>query len=422
MRFRQTILPLLSLAVVGTLGALLLAWRAPIAAVPRPAPTSFDRTTVEAGATLAALGNCVTCHSKADGAPYAGGRPLETPFGTIYTSNITPDPEVGIGGWSRDAFRRALRDGVSRDGHHLYPALPYDHYTNVTAADVDAIYAFLMTRPAVHQAAPETHLPFPYDMRVLLAGWKLLFLHDGPWTDDAGKSAAWNRGGYLVEGLTHCSACHAPRNLLGAERRDQHFGYGQSEDWAASAFVATSASGAPPQPWTGEQVFNYLRHGYDATHGAAAGPMQNVTDNLGSVSDADIQAMSVYLASFTTADAPAPRVQAVEPSGFDAGRTIYTGACAACHSGAQPPPINGIALAASSTVHAPTSENFLHLLLEGRRPDEGTPGPYMPGFGAVLADDQVAALADYLRASVGLPAWTDVKGTLARQRGKAAPT
>ena len=418
MRFRQIVLPILALGFVLVLGGLLLAWRPPLAATARPDAASFDRKIVDSGAILASLGNCVTCHSKSDGLPYAGGRPLETPFGVIYTSNLTPDPEFGIGAWSPDAFRRALREGVSRDGRHLYPALPYDHYTNVKADDADAIYAFLMSRPAVHAAVPETHLPFPYDMRVLLAGWKLLFLREGPWQDDASKSAAWNRGGYLVEGLTHCSACHAPRNLLGAEDKSDHFGYGQSEDWAASAFVKTPAAGAPPRPWTEEQFFSYLRHGYDATHGAAAGPMQNVTDNLGPVTNADIAAMSVYLASFTPTGAGG-KLAAIDPPGHDDGRTIYAGACAGCHSGAQPPPLNGIALAMSSTIHAPTSVNFLHLLLEGRRPDEGTAGPFMPGFDSVLSEAQVVALADYLRATVSLPPWTDTKDTLAKQRGKA---
>ena len=422
MRFRQTVLPILALMILCGLGGLLFAWRAPIAAIDRPSATSFDHQSIETGATLATLGNCVTCHTRSGGTPFAGGLPLETPFGVIYASNITPDPEFGIGGWSREAFRRALHEGISRDGHYIYPALPYDHYTNVTARDADAIYAFLMTRPAVHEQPPETRLPFPYDVRVSLAGWNLLFLQKGPWRDDASKSAPWNRGGYLVEGLAHCSACHAPRNLLGAENQDGHFGYGESENWVASAFAPTKAGGAPAVPWTQEQFFTYLRHGYDATHGAAAGPMQNVVGSLATVSDTDIDAMSVYLASFTSSPGarPANKIAVIDAPGHDVGRAIYDGACVGCHSGAQPPPVGGIALATSSAVHAPTSVNFLHLVLEGRRPDEGTAGPLMPGFDSVLSEDQIVALADYLRARVGLPAWTDTKETLAKQRDRAA--
>jgi mono/diheme cytochrome c family protein len=199
---------------VGVLVFAIIAYRPAIAAVTRPDPRLFDAALVARGANLARLGNCVSCHQSAGGRPYAGGYPVKTPFGTVYGSNITPDPATGIGKWSPAAFNRAIREGVGRDGSHLYPAFPYTHYATVTDSDLGALYAFLMTRPAVHAVPPANTMIPPLGFRPLLAGWKLLFFRPQPIASDPRQSAAWNRGRYIAETLAHCTACHSPRGLL----------------------------------------------------------------------------------------------------------------------------------------------------------------------------------------------------------------
>jgi mono/diheme cytochrome c family protein len=188
-----------------------------IAAVDPPAASIFDPLLVAKGGQLAALGNCVTCHTDASGKPFAGGRALPTPFGTVYSTNITPHPDSGIGHWSEAAFRRALRDGVGRTGEHLYPAFPYDHFTRMNDEDVSALYAYLMTRPAVAANAPPNRLPFPLNFRLSAAIWKVMFLDKTPAVADRPKADPSNRGAYLVDAVAHCGACHTPRNFLGAE-------------------------------------------------------------------------------------------------------------------------------------------------------------------------------------------------------------
>src|ERR1700730_6334889 len=205
------------LLIGGAVAAFEIAWRPAIAAIDQPAPQSFDAALVKRGRDLAAIGNCTTCHTVRGGKDFAGGLPV--PFGTIFSSNITPDPETGIGRWPEAAFRRAMRSGVDRNGQHLYPTFPYDHFTNVSDEDDRALYAYLMTRQPVHAPARENQLAFPFDQRFVIAGWKLLFLRHGTYQPDPTRSAEWNRGAYLVEGLAHCGACHTPRNALRAGRR-----------------------------------------------------------------------------------------------------------------------------------------------------------------------------------------------------------
>src|SRR6188472_777689 len=185
-------------------GGFAVAWKPAIDPIAPPQPAAFDEALVRRGAELAAIGNCITCHTAAGGSALAGGRALPTPFGTIYSSNITPDPDTGIGRWSEAAFQRAMREGVDRAGHHLYPAFPYNHFTLVTEGDNKALYAYLMTRDVVTAKIPENTLRFPYNLRIALAGWKLLFLRKGPFEPNRSQSEAWNRGAYLVEGLGHC--------------------------------------------------------------------------------------------------------------------------------------------------------------------------------------------------------------------------
>lgn len=232
----------LGIGVVMSGVAIGLVYKPPIATAVPPDPRAFPVPLIERGATLAMIGDCVVCHTAERGVPYAGGRPLATPFGTLYATNITPDQATGIGSWSFAAFRRAMREGISRDGSHLYPALPYEHFTHVTDDDLMALYAFLMTRRAIRAPAPHNELVFPLGFRPLLAGWNLLFLHRGPFVAKPGESAEWNRGAYLVEGLGHCGGCHTPRNLAGGEERHRAFAGGVAEGWNAPALDPSNRS------------------------------------------------------------------------------------------------------------------------------------------------------------------------------------
>src|SRR3977135_2666502 len=203
-----------ALLIGGAVAAFAIIWRPAIAAIDPPAPQSFDTALVKRGRDLAAIGNCNDCHTVRGGKDFAGGLPVPTPFGTIFSSNITPDAETGIGRWSEAAFRRAMRSGVNRDGQHLYPTFPYDHFTNVRDEDDRALYAYLMTRQPVHAPARDNQLRFPPDQRFVIAGWKLLFLRRGTFQPDKAQSAEWNRGAYLVQGLAKCRAWHNTRTAL----------------------------------------------------------------------------------------------------------------------------------------------------------------------------------------------------------------
>src|SRR5438552_1941647 len=321
----------------GAAAVFAIVWRPAIAAVEPPGPQAFDAALVKRGRELAAIGNCNDCHTVRGAKNFAGGLPVPTPFGAIFSSNITPDAETGIGRWSEAAFRRAMRSGVDREGRHLYPTFPYDHFTNVSDEDDRALYAYLMTREAVHAPARENQLSFPLNQRVVVAGWKLLFLHRGTYQPDAAQSAEWNRGAYLVEGLAHCGACHTPRNGLGAERASAPFAGGDVDNWHAYAINGQSPS---PVPWDADALFGYLRDGWHPDHGVARGPMAQVVSNLSDVPDSDIRAIAIYMASVFGAPTPDRKLRGdevlaeiksgpVQASKINTdGAAIYAAACA----------------------------------------------------------------------------------------------
>jgi mono/diheme cytochrome c family protein len=415
-----------ALVVAGAVAAFVIAWRPAIAAIEPPSPQTFDPALVKRGRELAAAGNCGTCHTVRGGKDFAGGLPVPTPFGTIYSSNITPDAETGIGRWPEAAFRRAMREGVDRDGRHLYPTFPYDHFTNVSDEDDRALYAFLMTRRPVRAPGRANQLAFPLDQRFVIAGWKLLFLHGGTYRLDAAKSAEWNRGAYLVEGLAHCGACHTPRNALGAERVNAAFAGGDVDNWHAYAINARSPA---PVPWTAEALYAYLRNGWQADHGVARGPMAEVVSNLSSVPDSDIRAIATYMAGVFGAPAPdrkrrgeevlaqvkSPPVQAARSDA--AGVTIYAAACATCHGGNRPLPYGGVNLGLSTALSSPDPRNAANIVLSGVRPVEGERSPIMPGFADSMNDAQIASLLNYLRARFSdQPAWTGIDNAVADAR------
>lgn len=413
-------------AAIG-IGAALLPGRA-IAPIARPDASVYSAATIARGQQLAALGNCAECHTTIGGALNAGGRALETPFGTIYATNITPDAETGIGAWSYPAFERAMRDGLHRDGRQLYPAFPYTHFSKTSDSDMQALYAYLMARPAVHATQRANTLAFPFNLRPLLAGWNALFHRTREFKPDPAKSEVWNRGAYLVEGLGHCSACHSPRNALGAEQREAYLAGGFAEGWEAPPL--TSLSHAPIR-WSEDELFAYLRTGQSRYHGVAAGPMAPIVRDLAILPDQDIRAMAVYLNSFNdtaiegqTQDALASRLEASTrvTVASSAGARLYQGACAVCHEvgglplfGARP------SLALNSNLHSETSDNLVQIILHGIAEPVSSDLGYMPAFKNSMSDAQVEELVTFLRKQFApdRPAWNDVRETVTRLRPSA---
>jgi mono/diheme cytochrome c family protein len=306
-----------------------------------------------------------------------------------------------------------MRDGVARDGRHLYPVLPYPHFAGLTDQDISALYSFLMTRTPVWAVAPPNALRFPANFRAALAGWNLLFLKSGRWRPDPTQNAEWNRGAYLVEGLGHCGACHTPRNAAGAERDARALAGGEAEGWDAPALQASSPAGAP---WTVEALTTYLRSGFSAGHGAAAGPMTAVTQALANVPEAEVRAIAVYIQSRLPAAAPAST-----PASTADNNAMFAGACGNCHAADAPMTQRGApSLSASTAVNAPSPRNVVRTILHGIPARDGAPGPAMPGFGAALSDAQVAELTRYVRSHYGRgPAWADIESQVrdARQDG-----
>jgi nicotinate dehydrogenase subunit B len=419
-------------ALAGALGMATLALpiRGAMAPIAPPDPATFSADMIARGRVLAALGDCAVCHTSEGGIANAGGRPLHTPFGTVYSTNLTPDVETGIGTWSYAAFERAMREGIGRDGRHLYPAFPYTAFSRISDADMQALYAFLMSQPAVTAAPPENRMTFPFNIRPLMAGWNMLFHRPGQLQAEPAQSPQWNRGRYLVEGLGHCGACHTPRNALGAEKGGAaYLAGGVADGWEAPALIQLSKA---PIPWTEDELFTYLRTGFSRFHGTAAGPMAPVVHALSEVPDADVRAMAVYLASLSgpaiadpvaaAATLEAKAEASLRPMDTVGGR-LFAGSCAACHApegptlfGARP------ALALNTNVHAARPDNLIRVILEGIPKPAAPELGDMPAFRDSLNDAQVADLVRYMRAKFApnATAWEGLEGTVARLR--ATPT
>jgi mono/diheme cytochrome c family protein len=414
-----------AILLLGGLGALALTWRPPIREIARPAASSFAPDLVARGAGLARIGDCTVCHTTAHGAPFAGGLAIPTPFGSIYSTNITPDEQTGIGRWSEAAFTRAMRHGLRRDGAQLYPAFPYDHFRSVNDADLHAIYAFLMTRRPVHAEAASNHLIFPLGFRPFVAGWKLVALKPAP-SPPTGHDDEWRRGAYLVQGLGHCGACHTPHGKLGGERTAQALDGGTAEGWYSPPLNAKSPAATP---WTVDRVYIFLRTGFDPSHAAAAGPMGPVTRDLAGAPDADVHAIAVYIADQMSAAPAAKRgaVAAVDRAEQAArehpvGATLFAGACASCHEAGAPMMLQGRPpLQLGSPLHEDTPRNTILMIDQGLQPPLGRSGPYMPSFAGAFTQDQTAELVAYVRERFSdRPSWPDLKSAVAKARKETA--
>ncbi|ANB76750.1 aldehyde dehydrogenase [Paraburkholderia phytofirmans OLGA172] len=425
-RWRLGFLGAIAAGAAGWLGAVAMAPQAMAPIAPLRA-SAFAPELVARGKLLASLGNCAVCHTAHNGVPNAGGKALDTPFGTVYSTNITPDGQTGIGTWSLDAFVRAMRRGISRDGHRLYPVFPYTSFKNTSDDDLKALYAYLMAQTPVRSRPPETKLAYPFRVRPLMAAWNGLFLGRNTFAASATQSAQWNRGAYLVNGLGHCSACHTPRNAFGAEKTGPAFmGGGMAEGWEAPALSTLSNA---PVPWSEDELFSYLRYGHAPLHGVAAGPMAPVVSDLTALPDSDIRAMATYLASLSPLEANADPVatarqyeQASTMTGTATGlgARLFDGACAVCHHTGSGPQLFGAhpSLALNTNLHSTTPDNLIRVILDGigspARPELGT----MPAYRDSFNDAQVAELVSYLRQQFagGKPAWQDVAASVARIR------
>jgi len=375
-----------------------------------------DAATLARGEYLARAGNCLGCHTVRGGAAGAGGRAIVTPFGTVYSSNLTPDDDTGLGRWSASEFRRALRHGRSRDGRLLAPAFPYPNFTRVTRDDADAIHTWLMSRPAVRQANRPHELRFPYGLQASLAVWRALYFRAEPFVPDPGRTAAWNRGSYLVNGLGHCMACHAARNFLGATLQGAQAGGAvvSAQHWYAPSLADGREAGVAD--WAPEDVVALLKTG-TSPRGTAMGPMAEVVArSTQHLTEDDLRAMAEYLRTLGPAVASAvpdgrhaPAAPASgSPPGFAAmmerGRKIYDEHCTGCHGrhGEGTPGI--AALAGHRAVLLGTPHNVIQAIRHGgfAPATAGNPRPFgMPPFRALLSDDEIAAVATHVRSSWG---------------------
>jgi mono/diheme cytochrome c family protein len=358
--------------------------------------------TLARGKALVIAGDCAGCHTADPAKPFAGGTRIDTPFGAVFSPNLTPDRETGLGAWSDDDFVRAFRYGVAPDGSRYYPAFPYPYFTKLTRQDLLAIRAYLATLAPLRNTTPPPQLHWPLNYRVVMRAWNYFFFRPGIFEPDQQKSAEWNRGGYLVRGAAHCGTCHTPKNFFGAAKRGWAFGGGSVDGWFAPRLDGAERSGL--KSWSADDIIEYLASGRNAkSH--ADGPMADVVMNSTSqMSDADIRAIAVYLKDLPAGEAE-PAVNPPPAAEMAAGKALYDRACVACHeadgSGAPRiyPPLPG-----NANLQSADPGSTLRILLDGaqtvttpRAPNAGS----MPGYAKQWSDQEIAAVTNYIRNAWG---------------------
>ena len=355
-----------------------------------------------AGRYQTILGDCQGCHTAPGGQPFAGGLVLETPFGNMTVPNITQDRATGIGSWSESDFRRAVREGIAKDGTRLYPAMPYPAYTKMSDADLASLWAYMKTVAPVHHAVEADHLRFPFNIRALMAGWDWLYFKPERFAPTAGKSAEWNRGAYLVNGPGHCGACHTAKNLLGADGSVALTGA------SLQGWFAPEITGAEPRGvggWSANDIVTYLKSGWNS-HAVASGPMADVVERSTSqMSDGDLEAVAVYLKDQPAAQEQPPAVVAANDPAMAAGKILYQNNCTACHGeGGKGETLMFPPLAGNPVLLQSSPENLIRVVLAGAQA-VSTPAaptaPSMPSFAWKLNDAQLADLVTYVRNSWG---------------------
>ncbi|MFN0262248.1 c-type cytochrome [Tepidamorphus sp. 3E244] len=384
-----------------------LAIAAALFAGPALAQGANTQAAIERGLYLTRVGDCAACHTVEEDKPFAGNFELPTPFGNIYTSNLTPDEDTGLGTWTADDFFRAMTQGVRPDEERLYPAFPYTHFNIVTREDSDAIFAYLRTLEPVRQIVREPDFPWPMSDRTTLRVWNFLNFEEDDFVNKSDKSPAWNRGRYLVEGLAHCSGCHSPRNFTGAEKDGEaRFTGGFAEGWYAPS-LRQGNGGEGIGDWSAQDLAEFLRHGRN-DHTAAFGPMAEVIDkSTRHLKDDDLNAIVTYIRDLPEEPEAAERPEPVasDDEQMIAGETIYATQCGACH-GQQGEGVPGMfaTLKGSSLVHSADTTTLVRLIIEGVRavPTDKYPTPHaMPAFGWKLTDQDIADVATYVRNAFG---------------------
>jgi mono/diheme cytochrome c family protein len=355
----------------------------------------IDGDVVTRGAYLAHMADCAACH-RGEGNALSGGRPIVTPFGTVYAPNITPDKQTGIGAYTDDEWVTALRQGVARDGTHLYPAMPYTNYRLMTRDDALAIKAYLMTQPAVHAAARPAAMHFPFNIRFLMVFWNLLNNPGHDFRPDAAHDAAWNRGAYLAEALGHCQQCHTPRNFIQGLKSSEAYAGAVQQGWLAYNITSDKAGLGS---WPARDIAAYLSTGRADGHGVAAGPMaEAVSYSLRALTPADADALAAYVKSLPARPSAAvvPPAQAADEAQAGLGRSVFVGACASCHrSDGAGVESAYAALLGDASVGDPDGRNLLQMLLHGGAiaTKDGTQA--MPAFSSAYSDTELAAVANY---------------------------
>jgi mono/diheme cytochrome c family protein len=382
------------------------------AADPTGAPPILAQASLVArGAYLAKAADCMACHTTQDGQPYAGGLGFQLPFGTLYSTNITPDKETGIGNYSDEDFLGAVHRGIRRDGARLYPAMPFPSYTYMTDADALAIKAYLFSLPPVHAPAPANTLAFPFNQRWTMIFWSAVFNRDTRFEPVSSQTPEWNRGAYLAEALAHCGECHTPRNLGFALDNRRKFAGAVTAGWRA--FNISSDKTTAIGGWRDDDLVSYLSLGHAIGHGTAAGPMGEAVDrSLSQMVPEDIRAVAAYLRSVPAIASPdlpatlAPPAPASHRQGGGtseaSGKLVFEGACVSCHGWTGESPISPFAtLTGAWSVNDPSALNVVQIVISGTR--RSTPGDAisMPAFGSALSDTEVAAVANYVTARFG---------------------
>jgi mono/diheme cytochrome c family protein len=381
------------------------------AADPTGVPAALkDATPIARGEYLARAADCMVCHTSQDGKPYAGGFAFNLPFGTLYSTNITPDKETGIGNYTDAQFLLALRRGVRDDGAQLYPAMPFTSYTFLTDADALAIKAYLFSLAPVHAPSRADTLSFPFNQRWLQGIWSWLFNPDQRFQANPAQSPEWNRGAYVSEALAHCGECHTPRNVLFALNNRKKFSGAVTAGWRA--YNITSDPGTGIGAWH-EDVFVYLSKGHAVGHGTSAGPMgEAVDESLSYMAPEDVRAVVTYLRSVpavASSDLPATLAPPADPSHKvgpmtvdSRGKEVFEGACASCHSWSGESPISAFAtLTGARAVNDPSATNVAQVVISGTRRFTPPGIVSMPAFGSTYSDAEIAAVANYVTARFG---------------------
>ena len=384
-------------------------------------PQDFGQ--IERGRYLAIAGDCASCHTvPGSGQPFAGGRAIETPFGVVVGANITPDPQTGIGAWSDELFVRALREGKRHNGQLLYPAMPYPYYTKLTESDALAIRAYLNTVKPVRNAVVSNKLPFPFDVREGMTAWNAVYFKNGEFKPNPTKSAEWNCGAYLVEGLGHCGACHTPKTTLGGDDRGRALQGYVLQGWFAPNITNDNERGLGG--WSVADIVAYLKNGHNMTTASTGIMAEEITLSSSQMSDADLTAIATYLKDLPGQTASPPAAVSDSDPRMTAGGAIYADECSACHG----PDGKGVpylfpSLAGSPNVRSADPASLIRVLIEGARSvaTAGEPtGPGMPSFAWKLSDDQAAAVLTYIRNSWGSSAPAVGPGQVEQARARAA--